>query len=196
MSRPLEHDYIGLAENPSMSGNSDKISSSSSSAAASTLSSEDGKASCLNFKETELRLGLPGSESPERKPGAGVSLFGKDLQNKHNACSVGSPLKNLVAGAKRGFSDAIDASTGKWGFSVTDGSEVELGKGAALFSPRGGNVGKPLVALEAKTTTQQANTTAQTIKEGGMVPPSAKPVKEKNPQVAGTNEHGTAPAAK
>lgn len=190
MSTPLEHDYIGLAENLSLDGISDKISSSS---VASTLSSEDGKASSLNFKETELRLGLPGCESPERKSGCGVSFFGgKDLKNKHNVCS---PLKSLVAGvgAKRGFSDAIDGSSGKWGFSMNDRSEVDLGKGAALFSPRGGNVGKPsLVGLETQSKTQQQanNANAPTTKE------AAKPVQEKNKHVAGTNEHATAPAAK
>ncbi|KAI9109461.1 hypothetical protein K1719_019515 [Acacia pycnantha] len=80
MSRLLEHDYIGLAEKPSM-----EISAKSS-----HLN--------LNLKETELRLGLPGSESPERKPTNIISLFGKDLQNTN-------ALKNLVAGSKRGFSD-------------------------------------------------------------------------------------------
>ncbi|XP_057457902.1 auxin-responsive protein IAA27-like isoform X2 [Lotus japonicus] len=174
MSPPLEHDYIGLGEKPSMVGTSDnKISSSS-----------------LNFKETELRLGLPGCESPERKPAgasSGVSLFGKDLQEKKHG-----PLKSPVAavGAKRGFSDAIDGSCGKWGFSVADGSEVELGKGAALFSPRGGNVGKPLVALETQTNTTPA------INEVAMAHQSAKPAQEKNKQVDGTNEHASAPAAK
>jgi len=175
MSRTLEQDYIGLAEKPSMDGGSDKLSSSSSS------SSVDGKASSLNLKETELRLGLPGCKSPERKSGAGLCLFGKELQNKHNVCSVASPLK---AGAKRGFSDAIDTCSGKRGSSVTDGSQ-----GAALFSPRGGIVGKLLIGLDTQT-----NTTS--IKEVGAVPQSAKPVQEKNDQVAATNGHASAPDAK
>ncbi|XP_019448163.1 PREDICTED: auxin-responsive protein IAA8-like isoform X2 [Lupinus angustifolius] len=78
MSKPLE--------NPSMDRNSNKISSS------------------LNFKETELRLGLPGCHSHEKNSGfvVGVSLFGMNLN-----------MKNLVAGAKRGFSDAIDGSETK-----------------------------------------------------------------------------------
>ncbi|KAI7736868.1 hypothetical protein M8C21_014409 [Ambrosia artemisiifolia] len=49
----------------------------------------------LNMKATELRLGLPGSESPERTINA---------------------VKNLVSGAKRGFSDT-------WGLSNNDGYE-------------------------------------------------------------------------
>ncbi|XP_076926257.1 auxin-responsive protein IAA27-like [Bidens hawaiensis] len=47
----------------------------------------------LNMKATELRLGLPGSESPER--------------------SINGGMKSLVAGAKRGYSDTkggVDSS--------------------------------------------------------------------------------------
>jgi len=178
MSRALEQDYIGLAEKPSMDGASDKLSSSSSS---SSSSSVDAKTSSLNLKETELRLGLPGCKSPERKSGAGLCLFGTELQNKHNVCSVASPLK---AGAKRGFSDAIDTSSGKRGSSVTDGSQ-----GAALISPRGGIVGKLLIGLDTQT-----NNTS--IKEVGAVPQSDKPVQENNDQVAATNAHASAPDAK
>ncbi|XP_014501773.1 auxin-responsive protein IAA27 [Vigna radiata var. radiata] len=180
MSRALEQDYIGLAEKPSMDGGSDKLSSSSSSS-----SSVDGKTSSLNLKETELRLGLPGCKSPERKSGPGLCLFGRELQNKHNVCSVATPLK---AGAKRGFSDAIDTSSGKRGSSVTDGSQ-----GAALFSPKGGIVGKPLIALDTQTNNSHANTS---IKEVGAVPQSAKPVQEKNDQVAAANGHANASDAK
>ncbi|KAK7823085.1 auxin-responsive protein iaa27 [Quercus suber] len=162
MSIPLEHDYIGLTETSSMERSSEKLSSSTSS----TLSTEDVKSSALNLKETELRLGLPGSESPERK----VSLFGKDLEDKHNGYPL-SPLKNLVSGAKRGFSDAIDGSSGKWAFSMSNGSEVDLVKGAVLFSPRGGNgSGKALGVLEGKSNTQQSSVSATpTLKEAGCV---------------------------
>jgi auxin-responsive protein IAA len=173
MSTPLEHDYISLTDNTSM----DKTSSS------------------LNFKETELRLGLPGCESPDRKPvtasGGGVSFFG----NKNLNINVCSPMKNLVAsvGAKRGFFDAIDdESSGKWIFSVNDGSQG----GATLFSPRGENVGKSLVSLETQTNTQKININApKNINE--ILHQSVKPVvHEKNKQVDGTNEDANAPAAK
>ncbi|WJX69895.1 hypothetical protein P8452_54065 [Trifolium repens] len=173
MSTPLEHDYISLTDNTSM----DKSSSS------------------LNFKETELRLGLPGCESPDRKPviasGGGVSFFG----NKNLNINVCSPMKNLVAsvGAKRGFFDAIDdESSGKWIFSVNDGSQG----GATLFSPRGENVGKSLVSLETQTNTQKININApKNINE--ILHQSVKPVvHEKNKQVDGTNEDANAPAAK
>ncbi|BBG98960.1 phytochrome-associated protein 2 [Prunus dulcis] len=114
-----------------MERSSEKISSSSSCALSTT---EDEKGSAFNLKETELRLGLPGSRSPDRKSGLGigVSIFGKDLEdNKHNGYSP-NPSKNPVSGAKRGFSDAIDGSSEKWVF----GSEADMGKGAILFSPR------------------------------------------------------------
>ncbi|KAG6733667.1 hypothetical protein I3842_01G235800 [Carya illinoinensis] len=192
MSIPLEHNYIGLTDTSSMERGSDKLSSSSSS----TISTEDEKSSTLNLKETELRLGLPGSDSPERKPGLGVSLFGKDLEDKNNGYSP-SPLKNLVSGSKRGFSDAIDGSSGKWVLSMSNGSEVDLGKGAVLFSTRSGNGGKPLVGLEGKKNNQQSCLSAKpTMKETSSVPQSSKPVQEKKPQVPAGNEHGNAPAAK
>ncbi|XP_027340166.1 auxin-responsive protein IAA27-like [Abrus precatorius] len=63
MSEALEHGYV---EVPSMKGCEE-----------------------LNLKATELRLGLPGCESPERD----------------------DVLKTVVSGAKRGFSDAIDAGS-------------------------------------------------------------------------------------
>nr|APR64301.1 auxin-responsive protein IAA27 [Populus tomentosa] len=191
-SIPKEHDYIGLSETPSMEKISDKLSSSSS-----TLSTEENINSnsnsnsnstntSLNLKETELRLGLPGSLSPERKltlPAAGVSLFGKDIDtNNTNGYPLRS-LKNLVSGTKRGFSDAIVGSSGKWVFSGSNGSEVDLGKGAILFSPRGdnGNSQKSCVAGPAKK---------------DDVAQSPKPVQEKISQVAAANENSSAPAAK
>ncbi|WJZ94550.1 hypothetical protein VitviT2T_013396 [Vitis vinifera] len=188
MSIPLEHDYIGLSEAPSMERASDKISSASSS----TISSESEKSTALNLRETELRLGLPGSESPERKPQLGVSLFGKDLEDKTNGYSLGS-LKGFVSGAKRGFSDAIDGS-GKWVFSVNGGSEVDLGKGAVLFSPRGGNGVKPLGGLD-NNSAQKSCMPGPAMKDVAA-PSSPKPVQEKKPQASAANEHASAPAAK
>ncbi|MCD7453418.1 hypothetical protein HAX54_020834 [Datura stramonium] len=119
MSVPLEHDYIGLSEASLMERSSDKISSSSSS-------------SVLNLKETELRLGLPGTES------LGVSLFGKDLEDK----KLGrNPLSIFTSRTKRVFSDSIDAP-GKWDLSINCRSEADGGKGDVLFSPKRGN-GRP-----------------------------------------------------
>ncbi|XP_058180441.1 auxin-responsive protein IAA27-like [Rhododendron vialii] len=163
MSIPLIHDYIGLSEASSVERSSDKISSSSS-------SSGDEKNGAINFKETELRLGLPGSQSPERKGGVGVSLFMEE--NKTNGYSL-SPVKNFVSGAKRGFSDTIDGS-GKWVFSLSGGSEADLVK----------------KGLENKNTENGSS-----MKE--VIPPSpVKPALEKKTQVSPSNQHANAPAAK
>lgn len=90
---------------------------------------DDGGGGALlgSLKETELRLGLPGSESPERVEKAVLSLG-----------LAKGPSSYTSSGAKRGYSDAING-TGKWVFSTGGNrSDSELGKnGAALFSPRG-----------------------------------------------------------
>lgn len=162
MSTPFEHDYIGLAETPYMEKSCDKISSSVSS----NLLSEDENSSSLNFKETELRLGLPGCEFSENKPGAaGISLFGKDLQSSGYSASS-TPSKNL----KRGFSDTISSSSsssGKWIFSGSDATGDDLRNGA--------------------------NTSALCNKEVGLVPHSEKPPQV---SATATIEHATAPAEK
>ncbi|KAG5229166.1 auxin-responsive protein [Salix suchowensis] len=188
-SIPKEHDYIGLSESPAMEIISDKLSpSSTSSSTLSTVEKNSGSKNnntSLNLKETELRLGLPGSQSPERKPtvpAAGVSLFGKDIDTNNANAYSHNPLKNLVSGAKRGFSDALDGSTGKWVFSDSNGSEVDLSKGAVLFSPRGDN-GNP----------QKSRVAGPANKDFAQSP---KPVQDKNSQVAAANENSSAPAAK
>ncbi|KAG1335061.1 auxin-responsive protein IAA17 [Cocos nucifera] len=125
---------------------SDKFSSSASSSAAVAEDAEEHRLPALNLKETELRLGLPGSESPDRKEKVGLTL--------------GLLPKSFVSGAKRGFSDAIDGPAGKWGFAGGAGLDGELGKGGVLFSPRGeggaggqhsgqGSAGKDAVAKAA-----------------------------------------------
>ncbi|KAG6470338.1 hypothetical protein ZIOFF_071403 [Zingiber officinale] len=129
MSSTVEHDYIGLSERNSSAGGV-----------------EGG---VLNLKATELRLGLPGSESPHRVEKIGLTL---DLLPK-----------SFVSGAKRGFSDANDGG-GTWGFAAEGGgSEVNSVKGGGLFSGRGevasggsagqlsgqGNVGKDLAVKAA-----------------------------------------------
>ncbi|KAH9665847.1 auxin-responsive protein IAA8 [Citrus sinensis] len=135
---PLEHDYIGLSESSSVPRSSDKLSYSSSSSSCTEENYTSSNKACLNFKETELRLGLPGSQSPGRKPSHGLSLFGKDIENNNsnsnntNGYAAPSPLKSLVSGAKRGFSDALDGASRNWGLSINGKPDAELGKGAVL----------------------------------------------------------------
>ncbi|XP_050369025.1 auxin-responsive protein IAA27 [Argentina anserina] len=157
MSMSLEHDYIGLSESLEASDKSNKGGAASA---------------ALNLKATELRLGLPGSESPERD--SGVAL--------EDRTGFSLPLlKHSVSGAKRVFSDAIDGASGKWVFSGTGGSEADLGKGGNLVSPRGLNGGKGLAGSECKSQPISA------VKDG--VPLSPNPLHEKKAQVS-------APAAK
>ncbi|MBA0552055.1 hypothetical protein Golob_022897 [Gossypium lobatum] len=179
MSTPLEHDYIGLSETSSVERSSDKIPSSPSSSSSSSTHPNEDKTTrtSLNLKETELRLGLPGSQSPERK----VSLFCKDLESneRSNGFAV-SPLKNLMSGAKRGFSDAIDGPNGKWVFPMNGKSDVELAKGAILASPK--------AVLEGKNKLPSG-------REVGGLPQPPKPVQDKNSLVPSANEHSNAPAS-
>ncbi|XP_042421610.1 auxin-responsive protein IAA17-like [Zingiber officinale] len=159
MSPPLEHDYIGLSELHSPAA-----------VAVAVGAAEDG---ALNLKETELRLGLPGSELPDRN-----DLVG--------SLSLGLLPKPLVSGAKRGFSDAIDGA-GKWRLAAVGGrSEVDAGKGGALFSPKGENCDGQLPALgnAGKGKDAVAKATEHERKAAGQV------------GIANGNERGVAPAAK
>ncbi|KAL9330152.1 hypothetical protein ACSQ67_005155 [Phaseolus vulgaris] len=112
----------------------------------------------LNLKATELRLGLPGCESPERE---------------------GVFKTVVVSGAKRGFSDAIDGGSGNW----NGGSEMGLGKDASLFSPRGTvSAAKSLTLTAIDCTNQPTALGASVLKE--TVPHSPKPLHEKKPQIS------------
>ncbi|CAL0322174.1 unnamed protein product [Lupinus luteus] len=119
----------------------------------------------LNLKATELRLGLPGSESPDRNENNVVYPL-----SMHNKC--------LVSGAKRGFSDAIDAGSGKWVLSGNGGSEMGLGKDGNLFSPRGVTAVKALVGAECANQ-QKVSAVKDKVH-------SSKSLNEKKPQISAT----------
>ncbi|XWS45065.1 hypothetical protein CRYUN_Cryun15aG0104700 [Craigia yunnanensis] len=96
-----ERNYLGLSD-----------SSSVDSSGVSSLP-VDNKNN-LNLKATELRLGLPGSQSPERETELCLLNSGKLdekalfplLPSKDGICS--SSQKSVVTGNKRGFSDTMD----------------------------------------------------------------------------------------
>ncbi|CAI0464132.1 unnamed protein product [Linum tenue] len=97
-----ERNYMGLSD-------------SSSSGDSSAISAVTGESkTSLNLKATELRLGLPGSQSPERNSDlclfASTQLDEKPLFPLHpvNDNHGSSMPKNLLLGNKRGFSDAMD----------------------------------------------------------------------------------------
>jgi auxin-responsive protein IAA len=97
-----ERNYMGLSD-----------CSSVDSSVVST-ESDESKRSTLNLKATELRLGLPGSQSPGRDPElcllSSTQLDEKPLFPLHplNDGHYSSSQKTAGSGSKRGFSDAMD----------------------------------------------------------------------------------------
>ncbi|KAJ9564132.1 hypothetical protein OSB04_000098 [Centaurea solstitialis] len=107
--------------------------------------------SSLNLRATELRLGLPGSQSPERRdPESSLTSFENNLDekplfpmvpSKDGLCS--SSPKIVVSGNKRVFSDTMDSysevkglSDGNWMFGGSGGAESDASKslGQVKFS--------------------------------------------------------------
>lgn len=176
---------------------SEKVSSTITTTSTTTTTSSDNNknnseknsATGLNLKATELRLGLPGSESPERK----TSTDHKETLEDKNVNSLGV-LKSLISGAKRGFSDTIDIGSGKWVFSGTGGSEVDSVKNGGLFSPRVKSGVKPLGGSE--TNGQQLGFVMPAPAANDVVGNSLRPVQEKKPQIPALNGHGSGPASK
>lgn len=136
-----ERNYLGLSD-----------SSTEESPSVSTVSKE--KKSSLNLKATDLRLGLPGSQSPERDSEFNLLSLDKFdekplfplLPSKDGICS--SIQKSVVSGNKRVFSDTIDeystvkASTfneRNWMFSAAGSdSENHQSIGQGKFSSKAG----------------------------------------------------------
>ncbi|GAY48093.1 hypothetical protein CUMW_109200 [Citrus unshiu] len=138
-----ERNYMGLSDSSSMD-----------SSVVSSVSGESSKSS-LNLKATELRLGLPGSQSPER--GSELCLLGpaqlgeKPLFPLHPTSDSHYPSqKNVVSGNKRGFSDAMDGfSEGKYLSSselLSPRAAPETGPNQVLFKNCG--TSKPLKCKE------------------------------------------------
>ncbi|KAK9670129.1 hypothetical protein RND81_13G180000 [Saponaria officinalis] len=104
-SRLKEHNYFGLSD-----------CSSVDSSTVSSLSEDSTKAN-LNFKATELRLGLPGSQSPERRDPELCLLSSSKLDEK--PLFPLTPLKDgkvAVSGSKRGFSDTMEKTPSEANF--------------------------------------------------------------------------------
>ncbi|KAK1383134.1 Auxin-responsive protein [Heracleum sosnowskyi] len=110
-----ERNYLGLSD-----------CSSVDSSPASNISKENK--SNLNLKATELRLGLPGSQSPERGPELNLLATGKLDEktlfplapSKDGICT--SSHKNVVSGNKRVFSDTMDGFSEIKGPSYAEGN--------------------------------------------------------------------------
>lgn len=188
-----ERNYLGLSD-----------CSSVDSSAVSSLSDENK--SNLNFKATELRLGLPGSQSPEREREPDHSLLGSGkldekqlfplLPSKDGICS--SSQKNVVLGNKRGFSDTMDGfsevkmsayAEGNWRYAAGSGTESPQSVGQGKFPT---NSGINVMLQSRATATQPA-----IMKE---VP--SKVLQERSRATSGANHNhvgatnNSAPAAK
>ncbi|KAA8546642.1 hypothetical protein F0562_003127 [Nyssa sinensis] len=168
-----ERNYLGLSD--------------CSSVDSSTVSSlSDDNRNNLNIKATELRLGLPGSQSPERDPELNLLSSGKLdekplfplLPSKDGICS--SLQKTIVSGNKRGFSDTMD------GFS-----EMKESVGRGKFPSNAG--------INVMLTSRPSGTQTTIMKEV-----TSKALQERSCATNGTscnemktsNNNGSAPAAK
>ncbi|XWS14866.1 hypothetical protein CRYUN_Cryun35bG0045500 [Craigia yunnanensis] len=176
-----ERNYMGLSDCSS-------VDSSVVSAA-----SEESKAS-LNLKATELRLGLPGSQSPERNPElcllSSAQLDEKPLFPLHPSsdghCSI--TQKTIVSGNKRGFSDAMD------GFS--EGKFLPNSKVDVMLSPRpssnlGLTSGSVLENLGAQPTKAKEIANQKVVQDRLHAANETRP----NPNASANNNSG-APATK
>ncbi|XWS33416.1 hypothetical protein CRYUN_Cryun22dG0080800 [Craigia yunnanensis] len=187
-----ERNYLGLSD-----------CSSVDSSGVSNLP-EDNKNN-LNLKATELRLGLPGSQSLERETELYLLNSGKLdekalfplLPSKDGICS--SSQKSVITGNKRGFSDTMD------GFSVVKDSLYTeknwMFHGADSESPQPvvhgkypGNSGVS-VMLSARSSGAQAS-----VKKDGpanVLQEQSRPTNGTNLQQTGiSNNNSSAPAAK
>ncbi|GER30745.1 auxin-responsive protein [Striga asiatica] len=98
-----ERNYLGLSDCSSV--DSSTVSSSP----------DEGKTN-LNLKATELRLGLPGSQSPKRDLDFSPLSSVNKLDEKQLFPLV--PNTVIVSGNKRGFSDTVNAN---WMFNADSG---------------------------------------------------------------------------
>ncbi|KAK9037814.1 hypothetical protein V6N11_022714 [Hibiscus sabdariffa] len=124
-----ERNYLGLSD-----------CSSVDSSGVSSL--PDNNKNNLNLKATELRLGLPGSQSPERETELCLLNSGKLdekplfplLPSKDGICP--SSQKNVVAGNKRGFSDTMDGFSEVKGYAYAEKSWMFHDAGSDSESPQ------------------------------------------------------------
>ncbi|XP_073119242.1 auxin-responsive protein IAA9 [Henckelia pumila] len=123
-----ERNYMGLSD-----------CSSVDSSAFSSIPEENK--SKLNLKATELRLGLPGCQSPERDSGFNLLSSGNLDEKqlfplaplKEGICS--GSQKTVISGNKRGFSDTVDGfNEGNWMLngSVPDPEQANLAGNAGI----------------------------------------------------------------
>ncbi|KAL4644460.1 hypothetical protein ACB092_02G167100 [Castanea dentata] len=190
-----ERNYLGLSD----------CSSVDSSAVSSLL---EEKKNNLNLRATELRLGLPGSQSPEREPELCLLKSGKLdekplfplLPSKEGICS--SSQKNVVSGNKRGFSDTMDGfsevkssmyTEGNWMFQTASDSEAPKSVGQGKFS---GNSGMNVALSPRPSGAQPAIKKELPTKVLQQERPRGTNGTSHNPKTASNNNSSSAPAPK
>lgn len=190
-----ERNYLGLSD----------CSSVDSSAVSSLL---EEKKNNLNLRATELRLGLPGSQSPEREPELCLLKSGKPdekplfplLPSKEGICS--SSQKNVVSGNKRGFSDTMDGfsevkssmyTEGNWMFQTASDSEAPQSVGQGKFS---GNSGMNVALSPRPSGAQPAIMKELPTKVLQQECPRGTNGTSHNPKTASNNNNSSAPAPK
>lgn len=185
-----ERNYLGLSD--------------CSSVDSSTVSSvPDDEKSNLNFKATELRLGLPGSQSPERESDFGLlSPRTPDEKLLFPLAPSKDPAighKNVVTGNKRGFSDTLDEFSEVKGSVYTEKNWMFNGAESNSETPQsarqGTFAGKPGInmMLSPKITGIQPASKKDVAKNAQEERSNAK---TGTCQVGGSNNNNAAPAAK
>ncbi|TYI28280.1 hypothetical protein ES332_A05G233900v1 [Gossypium tomentosum] len=158
-----------------------------------TPGSDDSNVS-TNLKATELRLGLPGSQSPERNPElcllSSAQLDEKPLFPLHPSSDghCFPSQKTVVSGNKRGFSDAMD------GFS--EGNFLSNSKVDVMLTPRpssnlGLKSGSMLENLGVQPTRAKEVTNQKVVKDSSHAANETRP----NHNASANNNSG-APASK
>lgn len=187
-----ERNYLGLSD-----------CSSVDSSVVSSLSEVNRNNLNLNLKATELRLGLPGSQSPERDPEfnplSSVKFDEKPLfpllPSKDGICS--SSQKTIVSGNKRGFSDTMDGLSEKKGSLFAEGNWMINTTGSDPETPKSKFSGSSAinVMLSSGSSKIQLTTTkegpAKASQEQALAPNATS-----HSKMNGLNNNGSAPAAK
>lgn len=168
-SRLKEHNYFGLSDCSSV--DSSNVSGLS----------EDSIKPNLNFKATELRLGLPGSQSPERDPE--LCLLSSSKLDEKPLFPL-TPLKDgkvvAVSGNKRGFSDTM---------------EKDISEANFMFKSSGhdSNAPKPVVqGIVTGNACLNATMNSRSGPNSGATQATLKTTQE----LPGSNSNTAAPAAK
>ncbi|KAL6512959.1 hypothetical protein OROHE_019749 [Orobanche hederae] len=146
----------------------------------------------LNLKATELRLGLPGSQSPERDMDFTIQASGKFDEKelfplipfKDRIFSL--TQKTVVSGNKRGFADTVD------GFSELKSAMFSEGKW--MFNAAGCDSGQTKLAGNAGISVMLSNRSSG-AQSSIKTEASSKTSKECNNKMNGSNTT-SAPAAK